>query len=190
MALSRYLNVSVLATKVKTGIEKTFEAGDLTIHVYDDVYAYTPKTETTESYNGKIAQWNGDDITITLINASLSADPKLGEIDNVMDALLQLQSISYTDVTNIVPLKVYGYPVNSYTSAKASGVKLGNFLDRCGMTRMLEDVPGDIFSAANEAFTTAGCDTIDYNKALASDGYCLGLFNDYIEANKDAGNYN
>ena len=189
MALSRYLNVSVLATKVKDGIEKTFDGGNITIHVHDDVHAYTPKTETSDSYLEKISTWNGNDITITAINASTALDAKEGEVDNVMDALLQLQNINYNDVTNIVPVKIYGTPINSYTAAKASGVKLGNFLDRCGETRMLEDVPTDIFTATNELLTVGGYGSIPYNKADATDGYCLGLFDDYVEANKDAGNY-
>ena len=191
MALSRYLNVSILATKVKSGIEKTFEGAEgLTIRVYDDVYDYTPSTETPESYAGKISTWNGDNITIESINASLSTDPKEGEVDNVMDALLQLQHISYTDITNVAPVKFYGTPINSYVEAKESGIKLGNFLDRSGMTRMLEDVPTDIFSATNTALSTLGCETIPYNKENTADGYCLGLFNDYVETNNAEGNYN
>ena len=190
MALSRYLDVSILATKVKEGIEKAFEEGSVTVHVHDDIHDYTPATETFASYVEKINRWNGNDITIDYINASTIADPLEGEVDNVMDAILQLQHISYSDITNIVPLVVYGSPVNYYTSARASAIKLGNFLDRCGTTRMMEDVPTDIFNATNAALSIAGCDTIDYNKANAAEGYCLGLFTTYVETNNDAGKYN
>ena len=191
MALSRYLNVSILGTKVKDGIEKAFQGADgLTIHVNDDVYAYTPKTETAETYLGKITTWNGNDITIELINASTALDDKEGEVDNVMDAVLQLQNITYQDVLYIVPVKVYGTPINSYTNAHSSGVKLGNFLDRCGMTRMLEDVPTDIFGVTNSVLAAGSYGNIPYNKANTAPGYCLGLFDEFIETNYAAGNYN
>lgn len=191
MALSRYLNVSILATKVKDGIEKAFQGAEgLTIHVNDDVYDYTPKTETAETYLGKITQWNGNDTTIELINASTALDPKEGEVDNVMDAVLKLQNITYQDVLYIIPAKVYGVPVNSYTNAHSSAVKLGNFLDRCGMTRMLEDVPTDIFGVTNSLLAAGSYGNIPYNKANTADGYCLGLFDDFVETNYAAGNYN
>ena len=176
MALSRYLNVSVLATKVKAGIEKTFEnTGGLTIHVTDEVYDYTPATETPDKYNGKITTWNGDDITITLINASTSLDDKVGEVDNVMEAIRQLQGINSDDISNIVP-------GHKYSVAMASALKLGNFLDQCGTTIMLQDVPGDIFTALNALISYMGS-SIPYNKANTADGYCYGLLNDFITDN-------
>ena len=182
MALSRYLDVSVLATKVKSGIETQFSAGAITIHVHDDVYNYTPlgELENPSSYDEKIATWNGNDTTIELINASTALDPLEGEVDNVMDAIEQLQDISYTDVTNIVAYKVAGVPM-LYGAAQTSGEKLGNFLDRCAVTRMLEDVPSDIFTAANTALSTAGCGTINYVKqGVPTEHYCKDLFSDYI----------
>ena len=191
MALSRYLNVNTLATKVKDGIEKAFDgAGELTIHVNDDVHAYTPKTETAALYAEKISTWNGNDITIELINASTALDALEGEVDNVMDAVLQLRSISYQDVLYIIPVKVYGMPINSYTNAHSSAAKLGNFLDRCGMTRMLEDVPQDIIGVTNSALEAGSYGNIPYNKANTAEGYCLGLFNDFVDTNYAAGNYN
>ena len=192
MALSRYLDVSVLATKVKDGIERTFDnGGEINIRVSDEVYNYMPKNETpvnkaedlTAYYNDKVSTWNGDDITIELIHDSLP-DPKLGEVDNVMDAVLQLQAISYTDITNIVPL-----PFNSYSNAMASATKLGNFLDRCGMTKMLEDVPEDIFEIINALLSAGSFNTIPYEKASTAPGYCLGLFTDFVETYHALGRY-
>jgi hypothetical protein len=195
MALSRYLNVSVLATKAKTGIEDQFNngGGSITVNVHDDVYDYTPKTETPESYAGKLAAWNGDDITIELINASTALDPLNGEIDTVIDALTQLRTITYTDILNILPivLPLPLGPQNEYTKAIASATKLGNFLDRCKETRMLRDVPADIFVAINAALTNVGLDTIPYNNNdnVPGSGYCLDLLTDYVDTNNAAGNY-
>ena len=195
MALSRYLNVSVLATKAKQGIEDQFNNGEgnVTVNVHDDVYNYTPKTETPESYAGKIAAWNGDDITIDLINASTALDPLNGEIDNVIDALTQLRNIGYTDILNILPivLPLPLGPQNYYSNAIASATKLGNFLDRCRETRMLRDVPADIFVAINAALTQVYLDTIPYNNNdnVPGSGYCLDLLTDYVNTNNAAGKY-
>lgn len=187
MALSRYLNVTTLATKVKTGIESTF-SGNISLNVNDDVYNYTPKTETLSSYQGKISTWNGDDITITLIKNSSAMDPDYGEVDNVMASIVIMRTISYTDITNIIPNPF----ISSYSNARASAIKLGNFLDKCSSTRMLEDVPEDIFTALNLVLSAAYCDTISYNKAAGAGNstYCYTLLVNYVEANNANGKYN
>lgn len=191
MALSRYLNVNTLATKVKTGIESTF-SGQIPLNINDNIYPYTPKTETASSYEGKVSTWNGDDITIALIKSSTALDAKLGEVDNVMASIVIMRTISYTDVTNIVPLKVMGMPINSYVDAFNSADKLGSFLDACSATIMLEDVPSDVFAVLNGLLEAAGCDTISYNKAIGAGNstYCSTLLSNYVDSNNTAGNFN
>ena len=85
MALSRYLDVSVLATKVSVGIHEQFAGSGIEFTVHDDVHGYTPKGELLDptTYASKIATWNGDDLTIVAINVSTALDPIAGEVDNV-----------------------------------------------------------------------------------------------------------